>query len=208
MSLVDNDDIIQVIDSLGAWYAIRLSSFESLTLEKTEEMFKDYRYVISEEGDGITVKYHQHIILDAGKLTTEDIRKIVKEQYPDCQGNKCIYIRACKDKKQLMKYTLKDGKYVYKGFSPKFIENHFKCSSAKTDLKKDVKDNEDNFILGKIEFNAFIDKYLEIKVAHDQPLYMNHIKAYCLKMYVKSNPQHRSKLSKEIRDSILGWSEI
>lgn len=178
--------IQEMLQNLEQWYAIRLSSFDKLALDTTEKMFESYKYIISEEGDGVTTKYHQHIILVC-EHTTEQIREIIKKSYPDCVGNKCLYIKACKDKKQLAKYTLKEGKYVYKGFDPKFIEDTFKCSKQKTDLKKDITDNEDNLILGRITDVQFVEKYIRIKVAHDQPLYTNHIRAYVLKMLIKAD---------------------
>lgn len=189
------------IDAIGTWYAIRLSSFDELDINVTKNIFDFYRYVISEEGDGITTKYHQHIILDC-PLSTDEIRSLIKKSYPNCVGNKCIYIKACADKTQLMKYTLKEGKYCYKGFSDKFIEEHFKCSKPKTDLKKEISNNEDNFVLGKIDDIEFVENYLKIKVSHDQPIYLNHIRAYVLKMMLKAGYKKYSSLSRNILDGL------
>lgn len=189
-----NKTIDECFNELEIWWAVRLSSFDKLSLETTQQMLSPFKYIISEEGDGITTKYHQHIILVCD-LDTEGVRALVKKTYPDCQGNKCIYIKACRDKKQLAKYTLKEGNYVYKGFSKKYIDETFKCAKPKTDLKKDMTENEDNYILDKITDSQFVQRYIDLKVKHDQPLYMNHIEAYVRKMVCKKDPKKVKELS-------------
>lgn len=191
----------ECIDTLGTWFAIRLSTFDGLDLETTRRMFAAFRYVISEEGDGISTKYHQHIILDYSG-TAQEIRQLVKQTYPNCSGNSHIYVKACNDKKQLMKYTLKEGKYCYQGFSKKFIEDSFKCSKQKTDLKKEINANEDNLILGKIDEYDFAETYLRIKVSHDQPIYLNHVRAYLLKQYLKSGHRKYKGLAHNLVDDL------
>lgn len=174
------------IEHLGEWYAIRLKNFKELKLDTTREMFKEFKYIISEEGseDG-AVKYHQHIVLVTYDRTLEDIRKIIKDTYPDCNGNKCLYLKPVKDKKQVSKYTLKDGEYYYQGFSDDYINKMFKLSSPKTKLKDRIVKNQDDYIMGEIDFEEFIQEYIMIKADHDQPLYMNHIEAYARKLKVK-----------------------
>lgn len=191
----------ECLNDLEVWWAIRLSSFDGLSLDATRTMFNDYKYIISEEGDGITTKYHQHIVLVAD-TDTEGVRAIIKATYPACQGNKCIYIKACRDKKQLAKYTLKEGSYCYKGFSSQYITDTFKCAIAKTDLKKDMTKNEDDFIIGKIELLQFTETYLTLKVKHDQPLYMNHVQAYITKMACRRNPKLARSLAMDILEKI------
>jgi hypothetical protein len=188
---------------LEVWWAIRLSSFDSLSIETTKRMLEPYKYIVSEEGDGITTKYHQHIIL-VYDTDTEGVRKLIKQTYPECQGNKCIYIKASKDKRQLAKYTLKEGLYCYKGFSKEYIEDAFKCSKPKTDLKKDMTENEDKFILGKIELLQFTKNYINLKVKHGQPLYMNHIEAYIRKMACQQDERQQHALALIIVERILG----
>lgn len=191
----------KIINELGEWYAVRLSSFDSLGMEKTTDMLKDYRYILSEEGDGITTKYHQHIIW-VYEGTIEQLRQIIKKTYPECSGNKCLYIKPSRDKKQLAKYTLKEGKYTYKGFDEKYIQEMFKCSKPKTDLKKDIADNEDDYIMDRKDLNQFIESYLLIKATHDQPIYMNHIESYIRKIMIKKNPKYAKGLTKVLLDRL------
>lgn len=191
----------KIIEQLGSWYAVRLSSFDSLSWQTTIDMLGDTKYIISEEGDGISVKYHQHIIWCLEE-TTEQIRQRIKKVYPECVGNKCLYIRACRDKKQLAKYTLKEGKYAYNQFNHKYIEEMFKTSKPKTDLKKDVTDNEDEFIMGRITLEEFVENYLNLKAKHDQPIYMNHIESYVRKMMIKKNPKYTTTLASKIIEKI------
>lgn len=191
----------KIANELGKWHAIRLSSFKELDIQVTLKMLEPYRYIVSEEGDGVTTKYHQHIIL-VSELETEEIRQLIKKFYPGCKGNSCLYIKASKDKTQLAKYTLKEGNYKYKGFSEKYIQDTFKTSSPKTDLKKDVRDLEDKYILDIIDIVKFTEQYLLLKAKHDQPIYMNHVEAYLRKMKLKKEPGYVRHYAAALLDRI------
>lgn len=199
--MTEQPGIEEYLRNMEVWWAIRLSSFDELDIELTKNMFQPYAYIISEEGDGVTTKYHQHILL-VWDTDTETIRQLIKSVYPNCIGNKCLYIKPSRDKRQLAKYTLKEGKYFYKGFTKQFIDDTFKCAKAKTDLKKEVTTNEDDFILNRIDFPKFIERYIDIKVRHDQPLYINHIEAYCTKMKCKVEPRASRCLAMQICEKI------
>lgn len=200
-TVVDIIEKAEIDEDIVSWYAVRLSSFKSLDITTTKNMLEGYKYILCEEGDGVTTKYHQHIVwVFSG--TTDELRAIIKKVYPDCSGNKCIYIQASRDKKQLMKYTLKEGHYYYKGFSKPVIDKYFKLSVAKTDLKKDVKDNEDNFVLGKITLEDFTDRYIEIKIKHNQALYTNHLEAYIRMVLMRARPDKRREYSRYLAEKV------
>lgn len=192
----------EAINEQGIWYNIRLSSFSGLGLETTKAMLLPYRYILSEEGDDITTKYHQHIIL-VTDIGIEEIRKIIKKHYPEAIGNKCIYLKPVNEKAACAKYVLKEGSYSYNGFTEEYIETKFKTSRKKTDMKKDVVDNEDAYILGSIDAKEFIERYIVIKSEHDQPLYMNHIEAYVRKIMVRKNKKAAGKLANVLFDRIF-----
>lgn len=177
--------IPDLIEELESWWAIRIT-VDELDLNKTYDLFNSYdKFIVSEEGDGDNTRLHHHILL----VTTENAEQIkerIRVVYPTAKGNKSIYTRPSRDKRQLAKYTIKEGNYKYKGFSETYIQNTFKCAIAKTDLKKDITKLEDQLILGEIGFTLFLEKYVDLKVKHDQPLYTNHIKAYGMKMAVRS----------------------
>lgn len=171
-----------------------------MEIEKTFKHFEKYnKYIISQEGDDLNTRIHQHILLETEELR-DDIAKHIRHLYPDAIGNKGIYIRPSRDKMQLAKYTLKEGNYLYKGFSEKFINEKFKCSKAKTDLKKDITALEDKLILREIHIEKFIKEFIELKVKYDQPLYVNHIRAYCLKMAVKSGAYTSDQLAQNVME--------
>lgn len=185
------------LDEQGTWWAIRIT-VDELTLEKTESIFKEYeKYIISEEGDGENKRLHHHIVLD----TQEDSNKIkenIRKVYPNANGNKCIYCKPAKDKRQLAKYTLKEDNYIYKGFTEEFIKEHFKLSVAKTDLKKDIVKLEEDYILDKITTEQFTSRFIDLKVKYDQPLYTNHIVAYIRKMMIRSGNMKSKEYAKHV----------
>lgn len=194
--------ITDLLSLEGVWWALRLTDDGSvLDMDKTQQITTKYdKWIISEEGDGDHTRLHHHIIISTKQdIKRDTIRQHIKEVYPTLKGNKSIYIQPCKDKKQLTKYTLKEGQYKYNGFSKDFIKNMERCASPKTDLKKNIQDIEDQYILGQLDDKEFLSKYIQLKALHDQPLYLNHIQAYMTKQMTKKNPG----LSNLIADTIL-----
>lgn len=177
--------IPETLQNFESWWAIRIT-VDDLDLEKTYKLFNHYdKFIVSEEGDGLNTRLHHHIIL----VTTESsdqIKDKIREVYPDAKGNKCIYCKPSRDKRQLAKYTVKEGNYKYKGFSDKFIEEAFLVSNPKTNLSTEINELEEQYILHKIESQEFLEKYILIKTKHNQPLYSNHIKSYMMKMMIKA----------------------
>jgi len=181
----------------GTCWAIRLTDPE-LDLEKTFKLFSyAARYIVSEEGDGDSTKLHQHILLYTEE-TGDQIRERIREVYPILKGNKSVYIKPSRDKRQLAKYTVKEGQYKYKGFTPEYISETFKCSRAKTDLKKDISLLEEQFILHHIDSEEFLDRYVQLKVKHDQSLYTSHLTAYMRKMMVRNGTLSSKTYSESI----------
>lgn len=188
---------------IGTWWAIRLT-VDDLEIEKTQQLFEyATRYIISTEGDGDNTRIHHHIIL-VTEETSDQIKLRIREVYPTAKGNKCLYCKPSKDKTQLAKYTLKEGNYVYKGFTDKFIADTFKLSTNKTDRKKDLISLEEAYIMENLTSSQFLEQYILYKVKYDQPLYSNHIQAYMMKMMIRAN-----KLSvQSYADSILAKCEM
>lgn len=185
------------LEEIGNWWAIRITT-DNMTLERTASIFKDNdKYIISQEGDDDTTRLHHHVVL-ASDESSEDIKSKIRQVYPEAKGNKCIYVKPSRDKRQLAKYTLKEGNYIYKGFSEQFIKEHFRLAVAKTDLKKEITANEEIYILGIITTEQFVERYIDIKVKHDQPLYTNHIVAYVRKMMVRSGNLKSKNYAKDI----------
>lgn len=190
-------DLTDLFEQHEIWWAVRIT-VDELTLDKTCSLFDQYsKYIVSEEGDGFNTRIHHHILL-VTQENAEDIKKKIRDVYPTATGNKCIYCKPCRDKRKLKKYTLKEGNYKYKGFDSQKISDAFKTSVKKTDLKAEVVFNEDQLILGKITFQKFVEKYVDIKVTHDQPLYQNHIEAYVTKVGIRANVLSKSDYSRNI----------
>lgn len=106
------------------------------------------------------------------------VREILKKTYPDATGNKCLYVRESLNKKQLLKYTLKEGLFLQKGFSERFVQAALKLSAVKGDIKTQFTANVDAYKLGQKTFLQFKVDHVNIKIEHNQPLYANHLKSY------------------------------
>lgn len=171
-------------------WAIRLAKIEEMSLERTYLGFEKFysKFIVAEEGTGIGV--HQHIVLSTkSEVQRTEIVDIIKDIYPDAKGNKCLYVQEAKKKKQLLKYTIKEGCFRYCGFTKDYVDQLLLLSQPKTSMKQDLKDLEESLLLSQITFSQFVDGFLRWKIKYNQPIYMTHIEAYLRKMYLKVTDQ-------------------
>lgn len=192
----------ETLTKLECWWAIRIT-VDSLELRKTFAIFESFpKVVVSEEGDGMNTRLHHHIILPTNK-SSDEIKKLIRVAYPDAIGNKCIYVKPSRDKRSLMKYTLKEGNYLYKGFTDQFIKDSFKCSSSKTDLKKEIDLLEEKVILQKITMLQFIEAYIDLKVKYSQDLRDTNLKPYFKRIMIKSGYMTSKVYAQRLYDQVV-----
>lgn len=174
-----------LFDNIGIWWAIRLTD-PDLTLAKTFLCLSVYeKFIVAEEGDGFDTQLHHHILLvtdDSG----DNIKTRIREIYPNIKGNKSIYCRPARDKNQLLKYTVKEDKFQYRGFNPDHIERALLTSRPKTDLKSSIIRLEDRYVLHQIDTAQFLEQYLLLKVKHGQKLYTSHLTAYVRSLMIRA----------------------
>ena len=150
--------------------------------------------IVSREGcvkNGKTDKHLHGLIIDSRKdlpfkQYEQDLRVHLKTLEPQAIGNKHLYVKIAEIKKQLLKYTLKEGNFTYKGFSKEFVDFYHRKSAKKEDLKQKIMNNEDALLDGEIDYLQFQTNHVQIKVDHIQPLYRSHIGAYFQTFKVKS----------------------
>lgn len=165
----------------------RLACCENLTLENTQEGLNSYsHYIISQEVSK-SGKLHQHIIASkiaiSEKSLTEDLKKI----YPDAKGNKCIYVKKANNYKQAIKYTLKEGEYVSRGISTDYLDTAKQLSKSKENMQKEFTRLEEQVLLRQIPFPEFLKNYVELKLKYNQTFYLNHMRAYFIRVGLQCN---------------------
>jgi len=164
----------------------RISRVKNLNIDTTKNIFSPFKlYIISEETSKKDV-YHQHFVVGDYEITELQITELIRKSYPDLKGNKCVYVKIARNPKQLMKYTLKEGKFITKGFSKSFIDDACKMSRSKEHMKDEFIALEERLILKKIGMRKFMEDYIRLKVMHAQPLYDNHLIAYFKRMAIQS----------------------
>lgn len=170
------------------WYHIRITKMTEL--EKIEEFvnkeLKINVYLISKE---TLPQIHFHICIKT-QIKEKTLREVLKKSE---YGGRCkYYLKPSVNPKQMLKYTLKDGDFVYKGIGNEEIEILKKCSNKKG-LDKfgiELQIIEEEFLTGKYSFTDFGTKFVELKISYGQNLYSSHIKAYLQKMRFKKNPDY------------------
>lgn len=174
---------------VNKFFALRIKHVQSLELQRTLTFFSDkckYVLVSMEEGKGKEGTHIHGLISGEFETTAQVVRTWIKELYPDAKGNKCLYVSLVKNVKQTSKYTLKEGKFLYKGFNQPYIRTMLACSNKKESIAAKIAQNEENLLSGAIFFETFVINYLIIKVEHGQNIYDSHIMAYCNRLRLKS----------------------
>lgn len=185
----ENQTTIPLLNlSQTAFYAGRIKNVKKLKIQKTYDFLKQhYKYIIiSLEGTPNTSTEHIHLLLGQNETSTKNVRAHIKEVYPDAKGNKCLSVSEVSDVKQCSKYTLKEGNYLYQGFTPEFIRTMSKCSNKKEHLKEKIQENEEKLLSEQITYRNFCINYLKIKVDHGQNISHNHVRSYFNRFKLKS----------------------
>lgn len=171
--------------------AFRVSKVPGLCIESLWHYLED-------DYDGLVISSEKHpiqhlhgiVMINSRLVDMEEeqinLRKKIKLCYPSAKGNKNLYTAKVRSIKQCFKYTLKEGDFKYKGFVKSYVEEMFLLSVPKDSLADKILENEENLLLKKIDFEQFKMNYIQIKVDHNQNLYVNHIRSYFYRFYVKS----------------------
>lgn len=156
------------LDATDAW-SVRITSKGIKHKELFLYFMHEYDYVICADEVSRSGVPHVHCFLARSGLSKTDIREFIREGYPDLSGNKNLTITPCKDYEQLIKYTLKEGKYATQGFTDDFIKKMYKLSFKADDFKYQKKLLMDKVILGDICYCEYVDEYIEIHKTHLKP---------------------------------------
>lgn len=168
-----------------------LESFHiRLTLQSDLDKIKKFietitkKYIICDE----LTHYHCYAVT---QMVKKEIVREVKNKL-QLKGNEQFSVIKVKNKNQMKKYILKDGNYIYKGFSENEIEILRKLSFKKgiDKFQTQLETLEQQFYEKQIGFSKFGELYVQLKIDYGQKLYGNHIKAYLNRVRMKQNPEY------------------
>lgn len=160
--------------------------------------WKDHRWVVSVEYPG-TPEQHFHVILEplpseAGIKLTEWKKRLEEGFYKPCQippGNKGRSTQWNKSS-AVFPYTLKDGQYYYQGYTDQQISELARLSYKKFqkgEFGDKLKELRNQYLSDPLlSIRWFSDRYIQLKVAYDQNLTSNTIKAMYQSLFLKKNP--------------------
>lgn len=212
------DSIENYIQTSGVFYHVRLTD-PGLTLQRTIDIFDPIsdRIIVSQEGGGDTgTRLHQHILIafpgetdDPEYVTAHktQIKFLIRQVIPGARGNRVFSIKQVRNKKQFCKYIVKDGHYLYKGFSQQFIDQAVVLSFSQDNIKRRLQQNKDRFLLGEINIEEYATQLLLIKGDAEQPIMLHHLKAHLMSMTLKRNPEVASSLARGILDELFSHLE-
>lgn len=179
-------------------YHIRITT-DNVDLKKSYQAFQAYNYlIISNEGSTEETRKHQHIFIAHPDITKEQIRSIILDLYPEAKGNKGHSIKLARKTIELISYVLKEGGYMYKGFTQQFIADAKKLSYKKDGFKKEYKQLTNELQLNQISLRTYTRRLLDLKAQYNQPIYLNHIKSHILTMGIKTGDFNATDLTDQL----------
>lgn len=207
----------EIFFSQAKCYHIRIT-LEELDMHQTFKILSDIaQYLIVSEEYSKEGKLHQHILFGADESVDNTnpggVRDIIRCRIYNCYPvlkdfkqdkhnmNKYYSIKEAKNKTQLKKYVLKEGNYLYKGFTKEDIDINFKLSFTQ-DSKKRFNEIREQLIKGQITLEQYAEEYIKAKAVAEQNIYMNHVVAHVLTMGVKIGEIDSKKLSERIMEKI------
>lgn len=123
---------------------------------------------VSQEG-----KQHLHCMIqvdseDVQKNINQNFRNYLKKVYPELEGNKSYAIAESireGTESKIAAYTLKEGNYVYYGFTEEEIKKFKKLSFKKVshqDFEKERQALEDQCVMDNLSFRDFTTQYIDL----------------------------------------------
>lgn len=135
-------------------------------------------------------RVHFHCCIQT-QLSEKELRALILKSSYGGRGQ--YQLTVAKNVKQMKKYILKDGDYVYGNMNEKEIETLRKCSNKKglDNFGKELQLLEEKYLgTDNHMFSQFAFNFVKLKISYGQNLYGNHIKAYLNKMRCKRDPNY------------------
>lgn len=135
---------------------------------------------------------------NVGKNIRQNLRNFLIKNYPQLKGNADYSIsNVSAEYKKLEAYVVKEGDFVYYGFSDddiaEFVSRSF-VKHPKTTLQTELNDLETKFFNFEIQMDEFIAQYYDIKLSHNKIINYQQTHNYFRYLYSKTNIEFKKML--------------
>lgn len=159
--------------------------------KKIEDFIKGISktYLLSQEDPGEHQHYHVLLQYQDTSKSNDKLRYMINSKLK-LKGNGKYSISTVRNRRQLMKYILKDGGKYSSSNIPEEVLTLCKMSSNKKGKKsfaEDLAKVEDMYYSDEIGYTEFKEKFIQLKIDYGQSLYISHIQAYCYKVRCKKS---------------------
>lgn len=179
-------------------YHLRLTTDKSLDIIEQFVTPISEKYIISHE---VT---HYHVYLETTQIR-KDLRVLINQQL-QLKGNGQFSIADARDPKQLKKYVLKDGYYIYKNFTKQEIAQLRKLSTKKdkTQYSIELQELEDTFILSPhMAAEDFLTRVIQLQVTYSMKPRRTTLAPYIQYCIIKKTPHKAKSLARQILENII-----
>lgn len=183
---------------------IRLDTDAPVAAVETYVKKLSNKYIIAHETTG-KQHYHIHMQYELPKSTPHYCRKLSQQfaqefDIRDPKGKSCSI-----DKGRSANYTLKDGNYVYSGYTDEEIEKLRKESytKGKDTYRKEEIQIESRFLSRELTSDEYVKQIVRLKIKFDKNIYITHMKARLLTLTLKrDSDDYLNNFSKYIHNEV------
>lgn len=186
--------------------------FLRITIPTTKEellatLLKKYQKVIVSEELSTNEVLHFHCLITTTETDVvnarQNLKNFLKKEDPNIYGNKSYSSKRVEEgtEKRVAAYTLKDGKYVFAGYSNEEIDKLVRLSYKKfrkEDIKFQIEKIETEYFTGNIGEGMFIDKYMDIRDSYKHKVNYNQVKNYISNVFRLNNPKMNRKFRQQL----------
>jgi len=205
----EEDDKVSLLDFLKEkvdFKTIHIRVDHDTSYDNHEIIWRNFpKYIIAREGDGQKLKFHSHIAVELPKAEAEDWMKgstnnkkvkmtaFVKEHYPGVHGS-MFSVEYAHSSGTLKSYVLKEGDFIFKGYSQLEID-----TLASLSYSKDTKAFQEKLNILDSEFlltpsmliSEWQMKFVDLKLEHKQHLPPSWYRAHSLMLTFMKHPAEK-----------------
>lgn len=193
-------------------FHIRITTKE-IDIRQSEKMLESFtHYIIAQEGDGIQVQRHQHILVgisDLNLISKPILKKLLVDTY-NVKGNKEHQITIVKDKKSMASYVVKEQQEIaFKGFTKEQINTFIKKSYQKDEFTKKYQELQELLDDKAIGLGDYSDRLFSLKANCNQPVCMRSHQNHIMSKAIKLGHIQKSQLTKKvfINIGLIEWMD-
>lgn len=173
------------------------------------------KIIVSQENDANRTHVHCFIMTveTTAKNARQNLRNLIKKAFPQFHGNSSFSITEVKTEySKLQSYVVKEGNFVYYGFTPEEIQTFVEKSFNKKKVKDSYKNELQSLEESHTDIEDFINKYLDLRFKYNKQITyfqaLNYIQWIMIKHSKDNLFKFKQRLAVDLRLDVFGNNNL